>query len=244
MKNIVIIPARLAATRLPNKPLIDLCGKPMIQWVYESASKAKSIDEVFVATCDQQIIDVVETFGGKAIFTSDKHTSGTDRIAEAVSNMDAKVIVNVQGDEPLIDPNSIDIAVDCLEKGNADIASLMYSINKEQAMDSNMVKVVVDVNGFALYFSRSPIPYYRKQTETINYWGHVGLYVYRKESLLTFASLKPTPLEQIESLEQLRALENGLKIKMAAIAEKSIGVDTAEDVDEVCRRLKLLNIEN
>lgn len=244
MKNIVIIPARLAATRLPNKPLIDLCGKPMIQWVYERACKAKSIDEVFVATCDQSIIDAVEAFGGKAILTSDKHTSGTDRIAEAVSNMDVEVIVNVQGDEPLIDPSSIDIAVDCFKKGNSDIASLMYSITNEQALDSNTVKVVVDINGFALYFSRSPIPYFRKHIESVNYWGHVGVYVYRKESLLKFASLEPSQLEQVESLEQLRALENGLRIRMAAITEKSIGVDTAEDIEEVCRRLKLLNIEN
>lgn len=221
----------MEATRFPGKPLADLCGKPMIQWVYERASSARSISEVVVATCDQVIMDAVTSFGGEAVMTSDQHRSGTDRLAEAAIGIDADIIVNVQGDEPLIDPSSIDRAVEpLLREAEVTMTSLMVPIDSESAADPNLVKVVVDRRGFALYFSRSPIPYQRHTLEGKLY-GHVGLYAYTRSFLSTFASLEPTPLEKAESLEQLRVLEHGYRIRMVEVAERPLGVDTPEDLD-------------
>ncbi|MCE5199751.1 MAG: 3-deoxy-manno-octulosonate cytidylyltransferase [Armatimonadota bacterium] len=231
MKATVIIPARMSATRFPGKPLADLCGKPMIQWVYERAAQAKGVDGVLVATCDQEIIDAVTSFGGQAVMTSDKHRSGTDRLAEAAAGLDADVIVNVQGDEPLIDPSAIERAITPFtEDASLEMVSLMVPIDTESAKDPNLVKVVVTVDNYALYFSRSPIPYERKPLTGRSIYGHVGLYAYTKDFLLKFASMTPTPLEAAESLEQLRVLENGHRIKMVEISDRPLGVDTEEDL--------------
>ena len=232
MKAVVIIPARMAATRFPGKPLIDLCGKPMIQWVYERASKAAGVCRVMVATCDQEIIDAVSGFGGEAVMTSSEHRSGTDRLAEAASKLDADVVVNVQGDEPLIDPKSIELALAPFEtEPDIVMTSLMAPTDRETAKDPNLVKVVVSADNYALYFSRSPIPYERKPLESRPIYGHVGLYAYTKDFLLKFASLTPTPLERAESLEQLRVLEHGYRIKMVEVADRPLGVDTMEDLE-------------
>lgn len=241
MKAVVIIPARMGATRFPGKPLIDLCGKPMVQWVYERAGKASGVSRVMVATCDQEIIDAVTAFGGEAVMTSEAHRSGTDRLAEAAANLDADVIVNVQGDEPLIDPASIERALQpfAAEPG-ALMTSLMAPIDRDSAKDPNLVKVVVTADNYALYFSRSPIPYERKPPKDgpgfeipAHLWGHVGLYVYTRDFLLKFSSLEPTPLEKAESLEQLRVLEHGYRIKMVEVADRPLGVDTWEDLERV-----------
>jgi 3-deoxy-manno-octulosonate cytidylyltransferase (CMP-KDO synthetase) len=236
-----IIPARMGSTRFPGKPLADLAGKPIIQWVYERASQAGSLSSVVVATCDREIADAVTAFGGLVVMTSDTHRSGTDRIAEAAREVEADIIVNVQGDEPLIDPASIDLAVEpLLSDDGAVMSSLMVPIDRDSAADPNLVKVVVDVEGFALYFSRSPIPYERNPLESKSIYGHVGLYAYRKDFLLKFASLDPTPLEMAESLEQLRALEHGFRIKMVEVTERPLGVDTPEDLERA--REVLLNV--
>ncbi len=234
MNSVVIIPARMAATRFPGKPLIDLCGKPMIQWVYERASKAAGISRVIVATCDREILDAVASFGGEAVMTSTEHRSGTDRLAEAARDLDADVIVNVQGDEPLIEPSSIERALEpFLTDRGVVMTSLMAPIDREAAKDPNLVKVVVTTDNYALYFSRSPIPYERKPLEDRPIYGHVGLYGYTKDFLLKFASLEPTPLEKAESLEQLRVLEHGYRIKMVEVPDRPLGVDTWGDLERV-----------
>ena len=234
MNAVVIIPARMGATRFPGKPLIDLCGKPMIQWVYERASKAVGVSRVMVATCDQEIMDAVTGFGGEAVMTSPAHRSGTDRLAEAAANLDADVIVNVHGDEPLIDPISIERALEpCALDSGVLMTSLMAPIDRESAKDPNLVKVVVTTDNYALYFSRSPIPYERKPLEGRSIYGHVGLYAYTKDFLLKFASLQPTPLEKAESLEQLRVLEHGYRIKMVEVPDRPLGVDTWADLETV-----------
>lgn len=210
----------------------------MIQRVYERAARAKSVSRVLVATCDREIIDAVSAFGGEAVMTSDTHRSGTDRLAEAAANIDADVIVNVQGDEPLIDPGAIDKAIEPFE-GDPDLkmVSLMVPIDSEAAKDPNLVKVVVTLDNYALYFSRSPIPYERKPLGGRSIYGHVGLYAYTREFLLQFASMQPTPLEMAESLEQLRVVENGYRIKMVEIADRPFGVDTVTDLERVRKEL-------
>ncbi len=224
----------MASTRFPGKPLADLCGKPVIQWVYERACRARSISSVLVATCDAEIAEAVSAFGGQPVMTSPLHRSGTDRVAEAARLTDADIVVNVQGDEPLISPASIDLAVAPLaEDEQVHAASLMVRIDRGAAADPNLVKVVVDRQGFALYFSRSVIPYDRDGGWQAQLYGHVGLYAYRKDFLIRFASLEPTPLEKSESLEQLRALEHGYRIKMMQVEEKPLGVDTPEDLERV-----------
>jgi 3-deoxy-manno-octulosonate cytidylyltransferase (CMP-KDO synthetase) len=234
MKSVVIIPARMGATRFPGKPLVDICGKPMVQWVYERASHAESVDRVIVATCDKEIVDAVRSFGGEAVMTSDKHRSGTDRLAEVAARLDADLIVNVQGDEPLIDPKSIERAIEPFDKEpGLEMSSLMVPIDSEAAKDPNLVKVVVSLDNYAMYFSRSPIPFERKPLEGRSMYGHVGLYAYTRDFLLEFAAMKPTPLEMAESLEQLRVLEHGFRIKMIEIVERPMGVDTIEDLERV-----------
>lgn len=234
MKATVIIPARMGATRFPGKPLVDICGKPMIQWVYERASKAEAVDRVIVATCDDEIIDSVNAFGGEAVMTSDKHRSGTDRLAEVAHDLDSELIVNVQGDEPLIDPKSIELAIKPFdEEPGLNMSSLMVPISSESAKDPNLVKVVVALDNYAMYFSRSPIPFERKPLTGRSIYGHVGLYAYTKDFLLKFAAMEPTPLEMAESLEQLRVLEHGYRIKMVEIADRPMGVDTQDDLERV-----------
>jgi len=235
MRVIGVIPARYGSTRFEGKPLADIWGKPMIQYVYERVQRASILDDVIVATDDLRIKEAVERFGGKAAMTSPKHPTGTDRSGEVVKDLDVNTVINIQGDEPLIDPKLIDeVGQPLLENPQIEMATLAHEITtKEKHMDPNVVKVVIDAQGFALYFSRSLIPYPRK-TENLHAYEHIGIYAYRKNFLLDFIQLPPTPLEQTESLEQLRALENGYKIKVI-ITKKYTGlsVDTREDLEEV-----------
>jgi 3-deoxy-manno-octulosonate cytidylyltransferase (CMP-KDO synthetase) len=236
MKKVVgIIPARYASTRLPGKPLIDICGKAMIQHVYERASQATVLDKVIVATDDQRIKDEVIDFGGEAVLTSKEHQTGTDRLAEAVDRIEADIVVNIQGDEPLIVPDMIEEAVEPLL---VDESIVMGTLKKKienlaELKNPNLVKVVTDQDDYALYFSRSPVPYWQEEGEEGIFFKHIGLYVYQKDFLLKFARLESTPLEKIESLEQLRALENGYQIKVVETEYAAIGVDTEQDLEKV-----------
>jgi 3-deoxy-manno-octulosonate cytidylyltransferase (CMP-KDO synthetase) len=238
---IVIIPARMAATRLPGKPLMDICGKPMVQWVYEKASKASKVSAVMVATPDREILEAVESFGGKAVMTSDEHRSGTDRLAEASASFgEDDIVINVQGDEPLVPPEAIESLIDpLLEEEPPEMTSLMRRIKQEEAENPNLVKVVVDRNSSALYFSRSSVPYVRHAHSALKIYGHVGLYGYSVRALREFSKLAPTPLEIAESLEQLRALENGWNIRMIETDFSPVGVDTEEDLARVREILKM-----
>ncbi|OGI03141.1 MAG: 3-deoxy-manno-octulosonate cytidylyltransferase [Candidatus Melainabacteria bacterium GWF2_37_15] len=229
MKTAIIIPARFASTRLPGKPLIKVKGKPIIQWVYEKSKQSKLATSVIVATDDERIFEAVRGFGGEAVMTADTHQSGSDRIAEVVrNNPEIEIAVNVQGDEPLIDPVSIDKAINELE--NADISTLIREItDKDEIPNPNLVKVVTDNNGKALYFSRSPIPYEREAGHA-KFYAHIGLYVYRRDALLKITALKQSDLEKAECLEQLRALQNGFVINTVIVDYKPVGIDTPEDV--------------
>jgi 3-deoxy-manno-octulosonate cytidylyltransferase (CMP-KDO synthetase) len=233
---VAILPARLAATRLPDKPLADIAGKPMIQHVYERARQARTLSEVLVATPDRAIADAVHAFGGMVALTAPTHRTGTDRVAEAAQTLspDIAVIVNVQGDEPLLDPTTIDaVATLLLDDPDLVMASLMCPLPAGRESDPNVVKVVVDRQGYALYFSRSPLPYRRVADAPYAPRQHVGLYAYRRDFLLQFPRLAPTPLEQAEALEQLRALEHGFRIRMAETDRAPESVDTPEDLERV-----------
>ncbi len=232
-----IIPARYASTRLPGKALKPILGKPMIQRVYERCAQAEVLDPVCVATDDARIVEVVEGFGGRAIMTSPDHASGTDRLAEAVQSVDTDIVVNIQGDQPFLDPAMIEEAVQpLLDDASLEMSTLMHPISKpEDLKDPGVVKVVVDRDGFALYFSRSLIPYPQKDKPHVVY-EHLGLYVYRRDFLIKLASLASTPLEQVESLEQLRVLEHGYRMRVVETrcsdsAFSGFSVDTAEDLE-------------
>lgn len=246
MKSIVaIIPARYASTRFPGKPLVSIAGKTMIERVYRQVEQARSVSRVIVATDDERIKEEVLRFGGQFEMTGSEHPSGTDRLAEvAARHPDFDVIVNVQGDEPLIDPTSIDRAVEpFLTDAEVEMSTLAWRIKDEaEAQSPQVVKVVLDTRGNALYFSRETIPHYRdgRPLSQRQHLGHVGLYVYSRECLLRIAKLKPTPLETAECLEQLRALENGVRIRVALIDSRSLAVDVPEDVAKVESALKLL----
>ncbi len=232
---VAIIPARLAATRLPDKPLAIIAGKPMVQWVYERASAARCIDRVVVATPDQRIAETVRGFGGEVVMTRSDHQTGTDRIAEAASSLpDYAVVVNVQGDEPRIDPSTIDQVADVLlrDAGLA-MSTVACPLPEGRESDPNVVKVVTERSGNALYFSRSGIPFNRSQDPAYAPRQHVGLYGYRRDFLMAFPTLERTPLERIESLEQLRALEHGYRIRVVDSAIIPESVDTPEDLDRV-----------
>jgi len=236
VKVIGIIPARYGSTRFEGKPLAEIAGKPMIQHVYERARQARLLEEVIVATDDERIRAAVEGFGGKVAMTRSDHPTGTDRLAEVAGGLDVEIVCNVQGDEPLIDPGAIDAAIQpLLDDPSIPMSTLMAPITEERDLnDPNCVKMVVDRDGFALYFSRSLIPYPRDgRTEGRTFYYHPGLYVYRREFLLTYAALPPAPLEQIESLEQLRALENGYRIKCVETGYRPVAVDTPEDLERV-----------
>lgn len=234
----VVIPARYASTRFPGKPLVDIAGKTMIERVYTQAQKARLVNDVVVATDDQRIFDAVRAFGGRVIMTRKDHPTGTDRLAE-VANLspDLDIVVNVQGDEPLIDPATIDAAVaPLLEDLSVDMSTIAARIKSSEEITSNtVVKVVRDYSGKALYFSRLPIPYYREGADSVDqvYYAHIGLYVYRRDVLLKLASLSPTPLEKAEALEQLRALENGICIRVVEVEKRSPAVDRPEDLKAV-----------
>ena len=236
MKVAGIIPARYGSTRLPGKALELILGKPMIQRVYERSRQARALDELYVATDDERIFQVVGRFGGHPIMTSPDHPSGTDRLAEAVQSMDVEVVVNIQGDQPFIDPVMIDEVVEpLLDDASIGMSTLMHPIyTDEDLQDPAVVKVVVDRAGFALYFSRSLIPYPR-EAEPHEVYEHVGLYAYRREFLLKIAELAPTPLEKVEALEQLRVLEHGYRIRVVATQCEDnefsgFSVDTPADI--------------
>lgn len=235
MKVLCIIPARYASTRLPGKPLSLIAGKPMIQRVYERACQAQLPDEVVVATDSELVKQAVDGFGGKAVMTSPDHPSGTDRLAEvALLYPDVDIIVNVQGDEPMIPPEIIDrLAAALSEDETLQMATMKVLMQEEDYANPAAVKVVTDQNGYALYFSRSLMPYPRNRPEDYRVFKHVGIYAYRRGFLLKYAALAPTPLERAESLEQLRALENGYKIKVLESDFQGIGVDTPEDLAAV-----------
>lgn len=235
MKVLCVIPARYASTRLPGKPLSLIAGKPMIQRVYERACQAKIPYEVVVATDNELVKKAIDSCGGKAVMTSPDHPSGTDRLAEvALMYPDVDVIVNVQGDEPMIPPEVIDRLAMCFED-DADLkmATMKVKMDEEDYNNPAAVKVVTDMNGYALYFSRSLMPYPRNKPADYKVFKHVGIYAYRRDFLLKYAALAPTPLERAESLEQLRALENGYKIKVLESDFQGIGVDTPEDLAAV-----------
>jgi 3-deoxy-manno-octulosonate cytidylyltransferase (CMP-KDO synthetase) len=242
---VAIIPARFGSTRLPGKPLSEIHGRTMIERVHERVRRARCLDRIFVATDDERIAAAVRGFGGEAVMTSPRHPTGTDRLAEAVKATDATIVVNVQGDEPLLDPAGIDAAVQALLSDPAlPIATLSLPLGDvEEMLAPSVVKVITDREGNAMYFSRSPVPHVRSTdlrggAERAVARGlarkHVGLYAYRREALLRFASLPPAPLEQAEELEQLRALENGMRIKVVPMTGESVpAVDTPEDLERV-----------
>jgi len=236
-----LIPARYASKRFPGKALADLLGKPLIQHVVERCRQAERLSEVIVATDDERIAAAVRRFGGAVRMTAAHHPSGTDRIAEVARELACDLVVNIQGDEPLIRPAEIDAAAaPLLEDPTIPMGTLACPLPLEQASDPNAVKVVVGVDGFALYFSRSPIPYLRDGHDGGDspYLLHVGLYVYRREVLLRLAGLAPTPLEERERLEQLRALEHGIRIRVVRTRQRSLGVDTPEDLEYVRRLME------
>lgn len=233
-KTAIIIPARYGSSRLEGKPLIEVNGKPIIQWVYEKAKQAKLADMVIVATDDERIFNAVKAFGGEVEMTSVNHKCGSDRIREvAERHPEISYIVNLQGDEPLIRPESIDaVARNVQDDDNADISTLIRVLKDEEEINNpNLVKCVVDTNGYALYFSRSKIPYERN-AGIATFYGHLGIYGYKREALLKMTSLPQTPLEKTESLEQLRALENGMKIKTSVVDFVPVGIDTLEDLEK------------
>ena len=238
MKVICIIPARYASTRLPGKPLKLIAGKPMIQRVYEQAAKAKMPDEVIVATDDNRVYQAVKDFGGRAVMTSTEHRSGTDRLAEVAKDReDVDVVINVQGDEPMLPPEIIDALAELFAKdGDLQMATMKCPMKQEEYNEPGSVKVVTDLDGYALYFSRSLLPYPRNEAG-VKVYKHVGIYAYRRDFLLKYAALEPTPLELMESLEQLRALESGYRIKVLESDFQGVGVDTPEDLARVNRLL-------
>ncbi|HYA15597.1 MAG TPA: 3-deoxy-manno-octulosonate cytidylyltransferase [Syntrophales bacterium] len=238
MKVICIIPARYESTRFPGKPLADLCGKPMIQHVYDRVLKAKTVSYVAVATDDERIFEAVRRFGGQAIMTSGAHRSGTDRIAEAVAKLDlsdSDVVVNIQGDQPIFEPSQIDeVAKPLLDDPTIPMATLIYKIIREEEITHpNAVKVVFDKNHFAIYFSRATIPYIRDKRNKASYYKHHGIYAYRSAFLETFTRLPEGVLEKMEALEQLRAMEHGYRIKVVETLYDSVEVDTPQELERV-----------
>lgn len=238
MSMIAVIPSRYASTRLPGKPLVDICGKPMVQHVYERVRRVSLFDEVLVATDNERIANAVEAFGGVACMTSPDCPSGSDRLIEVAKSHPADVYVNVQGDEPLVEPASIEkLARAMLDDPSLQMGTLCYPISAEQAQNPNLVKVVRAHNGNALYFSRSPIPFPRSGGIAPQYFGHLGMYAYRREFLMNFGSLPYSPLENTEKLEQLRVLQAGIAIRVLEVEATGPGVDTPEDLEAVRRIL-------
>jgi 3-deoxy-manno-octulosonate cytidylyltransferase (CMP-KDO synthetase) len=239
MKVIAVIPARYASTRFPAKLMQDLGGKTVIARTYEAAINTNLFDDVFVATDSDLIFNEIVSQGGKVIMSIKEHESGSDRIAEAVSNLDVDVVINIQGDEPFIDEDSLAKLIQVYkndDKGEVDLASLMREITAIKDIENpNNVKVVVDQSGFALYFSRSVIPYPREKNVGVRYLQHVGIYAFRKKALLDFYSLPMKSLEASEKLEQLRYLEFGKRIKMVETTHIGIGIDTPEDLEKARR---------
>ena len=247
---VIVIPARYSSSRFPAKVLADLSGSPLIEHVYRRAAESRLADKVVVATDHEEIHRVVKGFGGEAVMTSKEHPCGTDRIAEVAKNMDYDIIVNVQGDEPLIRGQMIDAVIELLlEDPEAHMGTLAKRIQQPQEyIDPNVVKVTFDRQGYALYFSRSPIPYERDRIDGFRLpegfvpswcFKHIGIYSYRRDVLLDLSSLPQVELEKVEKLEQLRALYNGYKIKVRETTFETIGVDTPEDLERVKRWLSI-----
>ena len=231
-KTAIIIPARYGSSRLEGKPLLKVNDKPIIQWVYEKAKSVKSADVVIVATDDERIFDAVKAFGGEVEMTSAEHKCGSDRIKEVADrHADFEYIINLQGDEPMIKKEMIEAVIDGVKNHNADISTLIRPIeDKNEVENPNLVKCVIDNNGFALYFSRSKIPFERKENPA-PFYGHIGIYGYTRKALTTMTTSSQTPLEISESLEQLRALQMGMRIKTSVVNEKPVGIDTIEDFE-------------
>lgn len=245
MRTLAVIPARYASTRLPGKPLLDICGKPMIQHVCEAVGRASLVDDVLVATDDERIVRAVSNFGGHAVMTSPDCASGTDRLVEIARHEQADIYLNVQGDEPLLRPADVDKLVKALLRHpQAAAATPCYPVSAGQALDPNLVKVVRNEAGQALYFSRAPIPYDRDGEKRIQYWGHVGMYAYRPAALAVFAAHDPGELERTEKLEQLRLLQHGIGIQMVELPPCAPGVDTKEDLERVRALLQGLHTGN
>ena len=243
MMVVAVIPARYGSTRLPAKPLADICGKTMIQWVYEKVKQSKLCTRVCVATDDERVASVVRQFGGDVILTSPDIQSGTDRMAAVAKQIPGDVFVNVQGDEPLLDGASIDFAIEPVLAKKFELTSLRVPLKSiEDLENKNVVKVIVDDDERALYFSRYPIPYSRVTPDLARTpylcSQHVGIYVYRKETLLKVSALPPSDLERAESLEQLRAMKAGVSIGVFAADFYSVGVDTPEDLEKVRKLIK------
>lgn len=237
MTVIAVIPARYASVRFPGKPLAPLAGRPMIVHVWEAACGAKLVDRVLVATDDARIAECVRAAGGEAVLTSPDAASGTDRVAEVARRVPADVYINVQGDEPLMPAENVDRAVEALARGSSrSLATLAYPIDADDSLDPNTVKVAVAADGRALYFSRSPIPYYRQGPAA--HRKHLGIYAYRADALAAVSALPPSPLERAESLEQLRWLEAGHTIWVGEAAGDSVGVDTPADLARAEGRYK------
>jgi 3-deoxy-manno-octulosonate cytidylyltransferase (CMP-KDO synthetase) len=237
IKVVAVIPARYGSARLPGKPLVSIAGKPMIQHVFERTKKAQTVQRVVVATDDVRIVDAVRGFQGEAVMTRSDHRTGTERVAEVAAHEEGDVFVNVQGDEPLIDPVAIDTAVGALlEEPPAQIATVGTPVRyASDIMDPNVVKTVLDFDGNALYFSRAPIPWLRDTHSkvSVKYWKHLGLYVFERDALLEYPTLPLGELERVEQLEQLRWIENGWKIRVAEVAHDAVSVDVPEDVARV-----------
>lgn len=236
-KILAIIPARYESSRFPGKPLAEICGKPMIQWVYERVSSVEEIQEVYVATDDARIVEAVEAFSGNAIMTG-KCACGTDRVYQACKDMDADIVINVQGDEPLIRPKMIQDLIQAFEDEDVQMATLKKRIElEEEENNPNVVKVIVDKFDNAIYFSRFSMPYNREGI-LLDKYKHIGIYGYRKAFLEKFVSLQQGPLERAECLEQLRALENGYKIRVNTTNYQTIGVDRQDDISRVIQQIK------
>ena len=239
MDVIGVIPARYSSSRFEGKVLAEILGKPMIQHVWERAKQSRLLDDVIIACDDERVVEAAGGFGAKAVLTAKGHTCGTDRIAEVVNPLDVKVVVNIQGDEPLVHPTMIDMAARALlEDKKVSVSTIMKKIDDSFALDDpHTVKVVVDKNNFALYFSRAKIPYHAQgqgpEITTPVYYKHIGLYAYTKDFLFIYKNLPPSNLEGTESLEQLRVLEEGFRIKVVETKYDTIGVDTPGDLDRV-----------
>ena len=246
MKKVIVIPARLDSSRLPKKVLLDLNGKTVLQRVYEQCLKVKNVDEVYIATDSLEIKEVCETFTNKVIITKSTHQYGTDRIGEAISSIDCDIVINIQGDEPFIEPSLIEALVNSFSNSDISMASAMSKINNVKDLhNSNVVKVVTDLHNNALFFSRSLLPFPRdvkeisiakEVLEKYQFFRHIGIYGYRKEFLLHYVNMEQSSLEKIEKLEQLRALENGFKIKMIETDSSLMGIDTLEDYEEALKK--------
>ena len=236
-----MIPARLESTRLPRKVLADLCGHPMLWHVWQRASQARLVSQVWVATDSAEVFDLVEGWGGRAVMTSPDCASGTERIVSILAHLQGDLVLNVQGDEPLVDPGMLDGLVETCQSTGCKMATPVYAITRlEELLNPNIVKVVRSYGGCALYFSRSPIPFVRdlpqaRWLEVTSFWGHVGVYAYRREVLEAYPDLTPSPLEQSERLEQLRFLEAGIDILTVETSYRPVAVDVETDLERVRR---------